>query len=170
MSKYIPIYDPIIRDIPDFPNYQISEYGEVYNKITGCELKIYVAKCGYKMVNLRKNKKHCAQYIHRLLAELFIKKDGVKNIIDHIDRDKLNNKLENLRYVTQSENGMNRTHNNNNTLGIKGVSISGNLYVSQIMLCGKRFVKSFKNLEEATTWRNQKEIELFGKFGPNKLE
>lgn len=45
MTNYF-FHDPIIRDIPDFPNYQISEDGVVYNRVSGRELKTWISK-GY---------------------------------------------------------------------------------------------------------------------------
>jgi hypothetical protein len=47
-------------------------------------------------------------------------------IIDHIDNDKTNNKIENLRAATSSQNGANSKARKNNTSGVKGIS-----YVSQ---------------------------------------
>lgn len=47
-------------------------------------------------------------FLHRAVAECFIPKIKGKWIVDHIDRNKLNNKSSNLRWVNNSENMLNR--------------------------------------------------------------
>ena len=59
--------------------------------------------------------------IHRLVAHHFIENVDNKKCVDHIDRNKLNNNVENLRWVTVSENGMNRKIHSNNCSGCPGV-------------------------------------------------
>jgi len=89
-------------------NYEVSNKGNVRNKTTGKILKYCL--CGvnrnYCMLRLGKGKKYS---IHRLVANAFIPNDDeLKNEIDHIDRNSLNNNVENLRWVTRKENAMNR--------------------------------------------------------------
>jgi hypothetical protein len=64
------------------------------------------------------------------------------NDIDHIDRNPKNNKIENLRDVTTSENGQNRTIPKNNTTGYKGVTRAekGSRFIASITHHGKRIV------------------------------
>lgn len=45
--------------------------------------------------------------VHQMVAEAFLEKPEGKMYVDHKDRDKTNNCLENLRYVTQTENNIN---------------------------------------------------------------
>lgn len=59
-------------------------------------------------------------YVSRLVW-FYCKGSWPTDKLDHIDQNKINNKLDNLREVTQSENGMNRTKPSNNTSGYKGV-------------------------------------------------
>ena len=70
---------------------------------------------GYRSVTIM-NKSY---YIHRLIFLYHYGK--IKNVIDHIDGDKLNNHVENLRDVTLSQNSHNSKKPKNNTSGIKGV-------------------------------------------------
>lgn len=50
--------------------------------------------------------------VHRLVAETFLENPEMKKYIDHIDRDKANNDVSNLRWVTAQENLYNRTNSN----------------------------------------------------------
>ena len=86
--------------------YEVSNHGEVRNKKTGRILKTYLDSGGYKTVGLGSKIRH--QKIHCLVAYTFIGERPNNLEIDHIDRDKLNNKLENLRYVTKQQNMWNR--------------------------------------------------------------
>jgi len=88
----------------DFPLYLISNYGRIRNYKTGRILKPSIA-CGYYKVRLSNDGNIKDFLIHKLVYELF---SGLKTpdsyIIDHIDGNKLNNHIDNLRCVTNSEN------------------------------------------------------------------
>ena len=58
----------------------------------------------YKMIGLNKDKKQTPHSIHRLLAIHFIPNPDNKPQVNHIDGDKFNNDLSNLKWVTCSEN------------------------------------------------------------------
>jgi hypothetical protein len=60
---------------------------------------------------------------HRLI---YLMVHGVlPDLIDHVDGNPLNNKIENLRAATKAENGFNRKINKNSSTGVKGVSWDG---------------------------------------------
>jgi len=82
--------------------YYVSNNGEVRNS-EGIHLRKHLMY-GYYAVHFNK-KNH---YIHRLIAEAFLEKDGDKNFVDHIDRNKKNNNVDNLRWVSRTENNNNR--------------------------------------------------------------
>jgi hypothetical protein len=91
-----------------FPNYTINELGEVANICTGKILATCVnPQTGYRMVSLWRNNKEKKETIHRLLATHFIANPDNKGYVDHIDRNKLNNALSNLRWVNGTENNLN---------------------------------------------------------------
>ena len=100
----------IWKDIKDYEGfYQVSSVGRVRSMGNGGSnnskeriLKPY--KNEYLMVNLFKNGKRTPFLIHRLVAEAFIPNIDNKPFIDHIDTNPSNNKIENLRWVTQKEN------------------------------------------------------------------
>lgn len=58
--------------------------------------------------------------------------------IDHIDGDRTNNKIENLRSVTHSINMRNRKLHKNNKSGICGVYLEQGRWKSEIKFCGKK--------------------------------
>lgn len=58
----------------------------------------------YKMLNIDGQLK----YVHQLVAEHFIGPRPEKHIVDHIDREKYNNDVSNLRYITQQKNCCNK--------------------------------------------------------------
>lgn len=92
----------MIKEIKGFENYSISDDGKVFNNKTNKELKKCISTSGYYYVQLIKNKKKNMKYIHRLVAETFI--ENTKEQVDHINGDKLNNNVSNLRWVTAREN------------------------------------------------------------------
>ena len=88
--------------------WMISTNGEVKSIATGKILKCSLRN-GYKTVCCETNKRRTAYYVHRMIAETFLPMPTMpKMVIDHIDRDKLNNSVWNLRFVTVSINNMNK--------------------------------------------------------------
>lgn len=116
-------------EIKDYPNYLIFRNGAVLSK--GFDkwhpprfLKPSINKStGYYYVNLYYSyKKARPVYIHRLLGLHFIPNPNNKYCIDHIDRNKLNNSLSNLRWATTSENNHNAKLRKDNKTGYKGIT------------------------------------------------
>ena len=107
------------KNIPEFEDYQISNYGRVksldriirqyghkrfYERVMrGRILKHRTQNGGYQIVWLSRNGKSIAKTVHRLVSITFI---GYRKGMDinHKDGNKQNNKLENLEWVTRSEN------------------------------------------------------------------
>lgn len=117
--KEIEFYDEEIgRDvnIPEYKDfYIITNIGRCFSKITNKELLTQI-NGGYKIIGLwnRNSKLNNTFKIHFLVYITF-KNDHDKNkVIDHIDGNKLNNKISNLRCVSFSENVKNAYINNPN--------------------------------------------------------
>ena len=88
-----------------YGKYQLTTDGTITNLETGYQLKPCLNNCGYRIVSLDRH----THTIHRLLAEHFIPGQTSEACeVDHIDRCRTNNSLENLRWVTHAENMANR--------------------------------------------------------------
>ena len=101
-------------------------------------------------------------YLHHFILP---KKEGFE--IDHINRDVMDNRRENLRYVTSSQNGMNRGMMKNNTSGYRGVSWSksSKKWLVRIKLNGESIrLGYFDDIEEAAKAYKKKALELFEQY------
>ena len=86
-------------------------------------------------------------------------------VIDHINRNKLDNRFENLRVITAKENSYNRTKSKNSNNTYKGVKKSGNKFSAVISKDGiKREIGGFDTEEDAAKAYDMMAEELFGEF------
>ena len=153
--------------IDGFDNYLVSNFGNVKNSKTNRILKPGNDKDGYKLINLCKNGKVKNFKVHRLVGNAFLENPDNKPVIDHIDEDKANNNVMNLRWCSQKENHYNRGRNINNKCGYKGVCFdkSRNKYRAMININGKnKNLGRFKTAEEASRAYEAKAKELHGYF------
>jgi hypothetical protein len=102
----------IWKNIKEFTNYEISNYGSVRNIKSGRVLKLY-SKAGYNCCTLYENGKFYYFRVHRLVAFAFI--DNIDNLphVDHIDRNRQNNHVDNLRWINDRNNIRNTLVNKN---------------------------------------------------------
>lgn len=92
------------RVVNGFEDYIISNYGKVFSTKNGKFLKMCKNKNGYLQVGLWKDRKCKKVYIHRLVAENFINNPLMLETVDHLDGNKLNNRVDNLQWLSNSDN------------------------------------------------------------------
>lgn len=91
--------------IPDYPNYEISSEGRVWNKKRGVFLTPCAKDNGYLTVTLCNKNGHKSHYVHRLVARTFYDTDvDNRPQVNHIDGNKANNFIGNLELCTNAEN------------------------------------------------------------------
>ena len=161
-----PIENNNLVDIPNYDNYKFDTVlNQVYNTETNMYLKYCLSK-GYCFVNLYKNKIRTAFGIHQLVYIINNPTEDISEYqIDHIDCDKSNNKIENLRKATRSDNMSNRKAMINNKLGIKNITkTKWNSYKFTLQKNKIRYQKCCKTLEEAIEHRDRVVLEINGEF------
>ena len=92
------------RPIVDYPEYEVRNGGNV--RRGGRVLKPGYS-IGYLLVVLSSNNTQKTQLVHRLVASAFIPNPDNKPQVDHINRIRSDNRVENLRWATVSENQIN---------------------------------------------------------------
>lgn len=104
------------REIPNHENYEASNTGLIRRKLTQKVLKNlnYDITRNYEVVSIRTNGRRYTKRIGRLIWSAF---NGCEceQTIDHIDRNALNNNIENLRCISYKENSRNRDNYSNKT-------------------------------------------------------
>jgi hypothetical protein len=108
---------------------------------------------------------HRAIYMHR---EIMKPSSGM--VVDHINHNALDNRLSNLRVVTQSQNIMNRRINRNNKTGLRGVELRANgRFLARIRVAGKaKHLGVFDTPEEAYSAYCAAADKYFGEFAGHR--
>jgi hypothetical protein len=144
--SYITHNDEIWIKIKNHEQYSISNYGRIKHNDKNILVKGMIYR-GYNIVymcNLH-NKTNNRYYVHRLVAEAFIKKNANCTEVDHIDTDPLNNHVNNLRWCTHSENMNNEITKEKLSRKIRQYDKNNN------------FIKEYKSLIDAS---NETKISL----------
>lgn len=135
-----------------------------YSEVNPRSARVYATRGG-----IREDGTIYTQRLHRVIYE---RMSGLKltrtNLIDHIDNNSLNNRRENLRLATSSQNVANSKINKNNTTGLKGVSPVPNrkaLWIARIRVRGESiYLGSFSSPEAAHKAYKEAAVRYFGQF------
>jgi hypothetical protein len=146
------------KSVPDFPAYTVSNFGNVRTTHKNRDALLVLKDRGeYKVVRLCNKGVEKTCQVHRLVAEAFIPPVEGKIYIDHINRNKHDNNVTNLRWVNRSENGLNRERRICETgeryIHARKRSKKSNYQVSMPFLNCRR---DCATLEQAVKWRNER--------------
>lgn len=137
--------------------------GKYAGKVAGC-VHSYT---GYYVISLSSIPGKYELYPAHRLAWLYMTGDWPPEFIDHIDRDRANNKFDNLRLATNSQNQANSPRHHDNTSGAKGVHWSHVhfCWMARITVKGKRIrLGLFGSLDEAAAAYRKASKEHFGEY------
>jgi hypothetical protein len=157
----------VYANITGYPNYQVSTFGNVKNVKTGRILKGFENGFGYLRVGLINEDSKCYMLIHKMASNAFLENPENKECVDHIDRNRKNNHISNLRFATKSENQQNSSIYSTNTSGKTGVRFNKqkNKWQACIMLNYKnKHLGFFDEKDDAIQARKDGEIQYFGEF------
>ena len=128
--------------IPGYENYLISRNGKVYS-LKSKRIMKHCIQGGYANVKIRKDNQNNSFGVHRLVAYVFIPNPENKLIVNHINSDRSDNRVENLEWVTHSENNLHASSmGRSNARAIVQLDMKEN------------FIRSFKSIIEASTEYN----------------
>lgn len=119
---------------------------------------------GYACTNMIINGKRFYKSMHSLIMNT---QSGQK--VDHKNRIRNDNRRSNLRFVTNSENSINKHIPNTNKSGVVGVNWNKKLnkWTAQIQISGNKMnLGYFTSIEDAITARKEAEDKYFGEFRP----
>jgi hypothetical protein len=150
--------EEIWKTIEGFPDYQVSNLGRVksLNRRKKERFLSYRPCQDYVRVCLNHQGKQYHRFVHRLVASAFIPNPENKPEVDHLDRDRRNNIVSNLRWATHQENSLNRRdYTLNKHIYFREKTGQSSYYEVQIVRFGEKITdKCFKTLEEAIEHRN----------------
>lgn len=129
------------KQCPSFPDYEVSTIGRV-RKGTRVS-KTHISRDGYHALRVGTQ----VRKLHRLIAETFLENPNKYPVVDHINRDKTDNRLENLRWATKQQNALNSGRSDGDD---KGILFWKNRWQVRV---GTHYIGRFASLQEAKAAR-----------------
>jgi len=155
-SKLIPLIYNKEKDKTYFSIIDSEDYEEISKYRWHLHKQFKFQKCIRMSAHTRiKNK---TIYMHRMIL-----KPPFDRLVDHKDRNGLNNKRNNIRICTYAQNSQNRKKPNNNTTGYKGLSYVSKKSGYKVEVGGKDIGYSTNKIEAAKMY-DKAAKELFGEF------
>jgi len=122
-------------------NYIISNYGEIFSLRGKEPRELKSHDSGYGYLKLRVGERY--DYVHAFVGEAFIGKRTGTLTYDHIDRNRKNNRADNIRLATTYEQACNKNKRFDNTSGETGIYHKDKSWVIDICRNGERYSERF---------------------------
>ena len=136
------------KTITDFPNYEVSDIGNVRVKKTQYIIKPFINEAGYLRVSLsNKTNKKKKFYIQRLVAIEFLPNLENKPTVNHINNIRIDNRLSNLEWSTMSE--QNKHKHKTNIIFNKRINIKS---IWRIDINTDEKIEKYQSTTEAVKW------------------
>ena len=148
------------QEIINFPNYSVSNFGNVKNNKKNKLMKINV-KGGYCHISLKNETSKKSFKIHRLVALAFIPNPENKHTVNHKDKNKCNNNLENLEWMTMEE----QTQHRSNGLVYKS---NKNKPIIRLNL-NDEILDNYNSIEDAGQWAFENKLTKNSHNGRNAI-
>lgn len=155
--------------------YQVSNAGRVKSlgrvtELNGGRRRVepevimkYTLRSGYPTLILRRPGERRSAQIHRLVAQAFLPNPDGLPVVNHIDFDPTNNRVENLEWCTTRDNVRHSAERMSHPKSKSAATSTGEKYIRKagksyrvcVKLHGKRTSRSFKSLQDAVAYRNE---------------
>ncbi len=137
--------EEIWKPIAEFENYSVSNNGYVKNQVTGKVLKNGI-KDGYVCLSLVNNGYKKSFKVHRLVAMAFLNNPENKSDVNHKDKNKTNNNVNNLEWMTRKENNIHRCKDTIIKQEAK------NKYIIRVDKNTNEHLEEYNSIKEAGIW------------------
>lgn len=148
------------REIQEFPNYSVSNFGNIKNNKTNKVLKLNL-KGGYYNISLINENGQKSFKVHRLVALAFISNPENKSDVNHEDKNKINNNVTNLTWMTRKEN------NQHKSLGLVYKS-NKNKPIIRLNL-NNDILDNYNSIEDAGQWAFENKLTKTSHNGRNAI-
>jgi len=153
----------VFVNIPEYDGYQINNGGQI-KSLKGTKeriLKTSLRGCGYSKVELSQNGIRKSITVHKLMERCFFLESKPQETgdwtLDHIDRNKLNNHITNLRWTTISQQKMNQDKRKGSTSKYHGVSKYLNSWAVRVKVNYKQVHLGYFYFNETNKDENEKQ-------------
>jgi hypothetical protein len=136
--------------IKDFPNYSVSNFGNVKNNKTNKIMKLCI-KSGYYHIGLSNNIIRKVLKVHRLVAFAFIENPNNKLEVNHINKNKCDNSITNLEWSTRKENNQHRSN------GLIYTS-NKNKPINRLDKKSREILEKYNSIEDAGIWASENKL------------
>lgn len=146
-----------------YDGYEVSNFGNVRTFWAGGGNKRFISPTNFKLMKISMYPNGYAfiriarqnVYLHRLVAEAFLDNPYNLRCVDHIDRNRANNHINNLRWCSHRQNSYNAKIRTDNKSGISGICFHNGKWEAQISINGMKHIDRFTTIEDAIEYRNR---------------